>query len=196
MYFVSQFRTLAISQYVLLSQEVYLKYSLFPNEKISFRLIFPSIRATREKQSSRKQAEQFLRNLIFQIQSAYVPRREARIGGQGVGGGLAGRGGVGPPLAGRSIPRPTYPTPPTRPDFPFYSGQTSKYGYVCRCRADNCSLFATARATQITSERGGCRCRLQAFLFLLYFITTPVSAKPPSLASTAPTNHKKTIHKH
>lgn len=196
MYFVSQFRTLAISQYVLPSQ-VYLKYSLIPNEKISFRLIFPSTRATREKQSSRKQAEQFLRNLIFQIQSAYVPRREARIGGQGVGGGLAGRGGVGPPLAGRSIPRPTYPTPPTRPDFPFYSGQTSKYdGYVCRCRADNCSLLATASATQITSEGVVDVACKRSFLLLLYFITTPVSAKPPSLARNALTNHKKTIHKH
>lgn len=194
MYFVSQFRTLAISQYVLPSQ-VYLKYSLFPNEKISFRLIFPSTRATREKQSSRKQAEQFLRNLIFQIQSAYVPRREARIGGQWVGGGLAGRVGVGPPLAGRSIPRPTYPTPPTRPDFPFYSGQTSKYGYVCRCRADNCSLFATASATQITSE-GVVDVACKRSSSYCTSSTTPVSAKPPTLDRTALTNHKKTTHKH
>lgn len=92
------------------------------------------------------------------------------------------------------------PTPHHRPDPTFHftpARRVSTATFVVVVQIIARFLRPPVRRKSRASERGGCRCRLQAFLLLLYFITTPVvSAKPHSLARTALTNHKKTIHRH
>lgn len=153
----SQYRPPVISQHC----QIYLiQYSFHLNKKISFRLIFPYPGKRGRNNRPESEPSNSWENLIFQIQSAYVPRREAW---RGAVGGRAWWGGTTPRRQINTAAYLPHTTDPTRLSI-LLRPDERVYGYVCR--ADNCSLFATGRAARrkslanISAPRGSCRCRL------------------------------------
>lgn len=122
--------------------------------------------------------------------------RGARLGeGQWWQGGRAWWGGTTPRRQINTAAYLPHTTPPTLPDFPFYSGQTSECTatFVVQIIARFLRPAAARRKSRanISAPRGSCRCRLQALL-LLYFITTNTIAPLALLCSD---NHNNIIER-